>query len=524
MKKYISKAILPIALAFAGFTSCSEDLMDDINKNKDNILDAPAAFMIPDVLLRTSQNVVGGDINTYTSVIVEQNAACYGQLYNCDRREGSDIYGSTVYNNIWGGIYRNINNARIIIKKSENDPLCKGVGEVLLALNGAIATDIFGDTPWSQACDIDNYPSPALDKQEAIYADIMKTLDDAIADLSNVKSNTLAGKDFIYAGDAASWLKTAYALKARYTMRLAFRNGNYSSTDMQKVIDYVDKSYTSISDNCSLFYDGYEATSMNPFFDFFISREYLGYSKSLLDKLMAREDPRADKEAFEGYDWCYVGLDYMLENELACPNGTADEVQEAYAITSFMCADKAPVHFASYHEVLFLKAEALVRMNKTEDAKKVLKDAYLAGIENAEQSYYLIGCQYCDNSGADPIDMAAAGDTFDAKVAPLFDANPLQEVMIEKYIAMWGANGESIETYADVRRMIADLGSVDKMIAFYGLQNPNNKGKYSFSENAFPLRGPYGSGDVTTNPNIQEAYGNGQYVLTENVWWAGGNR
>lgn len=524
MKTYISKAILPMALAFAGFTSCSEDLMDDINKNKDNILDAPASFMIPDVILRTSQNVVGGDINTYTSVIVEQNAACYGQLYNCDRREGSDIYGSTVYNNVWGDIYYNISNARIIIEKSQKDPLCKGVGEVLLALNGAIATDVFGDTPWSEACDIDNYPSPNLDKQEAIYADVMSILDDAIADLGSVKTNTLASKDYIYGGDAAKWLKTAYALKARYTMRLAYRNGKYSDADMNTVIDCVNKSFASSSENCSLFYNGYEATSMNPFFDFWFSREYLGYSKSLLDKLMARNDPRADKEAFEGYDWCYIGLDYMLEKDLVCPNGTAKEVQEAYAITSFMCADKAPIHFASYHEILFLKAEALARQNKVEEAKAVLKDAYLAGIANSEVSFNSIACPYCDNSGVDPIDMNAAAVTFDEKVAPLFEANPLQEVMIEKYIAMWGANGESIETYADVRRMIADLGSVDAMIKFYGLQNPNNKGKYSFSENGFPLRGPYGSDDVTTNPNIQAAYGNGQYVLTENVWWAGGSR
>lgn len=40
----------------------------------------------------------------------------------------------------------------------------------------------------------------------------------------------------------------------------------------------------------------------------------------------------------------------------------------------------------------------------------------------------------------------------------------------------------------------------------------------------FPLRLPYGNDDTTTNPNVQAAYGNGQYVYTENVWWAGGTR
>ncbi|MBQ1811730.1 MAG: hypothetical protein II009_03815, partial [Erysipelotrichaceae bacterium] len=38
-------------------------------------------------------------------------------------------------------------------------------------------------------------------------------------------------------------------------------------------------------------------------------------------------------------------------------------------------------------------------------------------------------------------------------VAPLFDADPLKEVMIQKYIAFWGSNGESTECYNDVRNI-----------------------------------------------------------------------
>ena len=59
------------------------------------------------------------------------------------------------------------------------------------------------------------------------------------------------------------------------------------------------------------------------------------------------------------------------------------------------------------------------------------------------------------------------------------------------------------------RRRLKSLGE-----DIYGLQNPGK----------FPLRCPYGNDDTTTNPNIQAAYGDGQYVFTENVWWAGGTR
>ena len=81
--------------------------------------------------------------------------------------------------------------------------------------------------------------------------------------------------------------------------------------------------------------------------------------------------------------------------------------------------------------------------------------------------------------------------------------------MIQKYLSLWGANGESLETYNDVRRLIA-LGEVDML----ELKNPKK----------FPLRYTYGSGDTTTNPNVNAAYGDGQYVYSEPVWWAGGNR
>ena len=81
--------------------------------------------------------------------------------------------------------------------------------------------------------------------------------------------------------------------------------------------------------------------------------------------------------------------------------------------------------------------------------------------------------------------------------------------MIQKYIGLWGANGESLETYADIRRLKAEGKD------FYELINPGK----------FPLRCPYGNDDVVSNPNISPLYTDqGNYIFTENVWWAGGSR
>ena len=55
----------------------------------------------------------------------------------------------------------------------------------------------------------------------------------------------------IYKGDASAWLKTAYGLKARYTMRLMGRSADVKG-DMEKVLDYVSKSYTSQPSNVAM--------------------------------------------------------------------------------------------------------------------------------------------------------------------------------------------------------------------------------------------------------------------------------
>jgi hypothetical protein len=81
--------------------------------------------------------------------------------------------------------------------------------------------------------------------------------------------------------------------------------------------------------------------------------------------------------------------------------------------------------------------------------------------------------------------------------------------MNQKYIAFF--EEEAIEAYNDFRRLKAMGNDV------INLENPLNSTR-------FPHRFSYGSEDVTTNTNVREAYGDGMYVYSEKVWWAGGTR
>jgi hypothetical protein len=512
INSHIWKRILFLALGFTALASCSEDAMDRVNKDNDHTTSAPAKFVLADVITSTAFSGVGGDLNTYFSVYTEHTVGIDNQLYNAEIRDGEPSVSST-FNNVWGELYSTLKNARITILLASNEVYAnyttRGMAEVLAAISSGLITDAFGNTPYSQAAlpELENgrpkFMNPDIDAQEAIYQSIMKYLDDAIVDLpkGDVK-DPVKEYDLLYKGDGKKWIKLAYGLKARYTMHLLARSQNRQA-DLQKVLEYVDKSFKSLDEQAA--FSVYNKDNWNPLFAFFDSREALAASKSFWDKLVERKDPRL-RRLFCNTDGVQIkGTDD--KSLLMAPNGTADPIRGHYNTPIFVYSRVCPTMLMSYHELLFLKAEALARLNKTAEAEAALKEAFVAAIANAE-----LGVSAAINVGVEKTSEAItdkeAEEYFDKNVKPLFTANPVREVMVQKYLAMLGAFGESTECYNDIRRMKALKED------FIKLDNPK----------PFPLRAPYGNSDVIANPKVNAAYGDGQYVYSDPVWWAGGNR
>lgn len=521
----ISRRLLSFALLSSVFVACSEDKMDEVNKDVNHTVDAPAKFILADVITSTAFSNVGGDFNTYMSTYVEHEVGISNQLYSAERRSGEPSSSST-FNNTWINVYSTLKNARIIIDKCSEggsqagNYTTKGIGEVLAALNSGIIADAFGDTPYSEAAlpklvnGLPEFMNPKIDTQESIYASIIQYLDAAIEDLPQGDQHLSGGVgsyDLLYNNDADKWLKLAYGLKARYTMHLLNRSADVKG-DLEKILVYVSKSYTSAEEQAA--FTQYDASNLNPLFDFQWSRDYLAASKSLADKLIERNDPRI-RRVFINPDWAQItGADD--ETFFVAPNGTPEPRQYYYNTSVFTFAQTAPTMLQSYHEVLFLKAEALTRLGRTEEAEEALKEAIAAAIANTEVSVKAAMDSPTINQygglaeTSDAISSEEVATYFETSVKPLFKANPLKEVMVQKYLAFFGASGEGTECYNDVRRLKGKSGEEN----FITLENPNK----------FPLRLPYGGDDVTANPNVQSAFGDGQYVYSEPVWWAGGSR
>ncbi|HOW21506.1 MAG TPA: SusD/RagB family nutrient-binding outer membrane lipoprotein, partial [Tenuifilaceae bacterium] len=260
--------ILISGLLVAATWSCSEDTMDDINKNVNDPTNVSSNLIITDVMTSSAFSVTGSDLAFYASVYMEHSVGIWNQSYNAEIRSGEPT-NATTYNNSWDAIYRNLYNLKTIIQKcsaggsEEGNYHTLGIAQVLTAYNLAILTDLMGDVPWSEALQPGFIYTPKLDKQEDIYQVVFTMLDDAIANFDKTTLfPSLGAQDFLYAGNIGNWKKFAYGLKARYTMRLSYRTPDYAN-----VIAYADQSFASAAEQCQFNYNG--TTSQSPFYRFF---------------------------------------------------------------------------------------------------------------------------------------------------------------------------------------------------------------------------------------------------------------
>ncbi len=478
MKNIIKFLTLPIFLFL--LAGCSQDELEDINRNENDPLDVPSRLIVSDVISRTAFSVLGTDLSFYSSVYVEHNVGVYNQMYNADIRSGEPT-SATTYNNIWGAAYENLYNLKLVINKTSEGGSeagnfhTLGIAQIMTAYNLALLTDAFGDVPYSEALQPGVIFQPKVDKQEDLYTEIFALLDRAIANLAmETTFPSLGGQDFLYGGNVERWTQFANGLKARYTARLALRNGG----QWDDVIAFANSSFTSADEEAKYVYDG--SSSLSPFAMFFDDRDYFGASQSLNDKLVDRNDPRAD-----AFFIPYPGEEEIVFAQPGAPN----QVQGLYGISALTFeAYTRPTYLLSYHELEFLKAEAHARLDQQTEAAEALENAITA-------AFVKVGL---------PADSAQS--YIETEVTPRFEANMVQEIMVQKYLAFF--EEEAFEAYNDIRRLRA------------------NDENYITLTNTlpFPLRFTYGADDVTTNPNVAALYGTGAYVYTDNVWWAGGSK
>lgn len=475
----ILRYLLTASIAFMLF-ACSEDIMDEVNKDLNNTTQMDAKNLLPDIILKTAHETTGTDLAWYATVFIEHSAGTWAQSSDADKREGQS---ASTYNNSWNNIYNVLTICKSVLDKTDpstgNEPdnyWVRGVTQILTAYNLAVATDFWGEIPWTEAClGIENL-KPKYEKQSVIYGYIFDLLDDAVINLDKA---TLVNrdKDYIYgaltsdAANKAAWIKAANSLKVRYLVRLS----GVQPTNLSEAIGLIDNGFASNEEGC--LFNKYEASlsKANPWWEFRYYRAHLSVSQTLLGLMEQRVDPRRPAY-FTQIGGVFVGA----------PNGTALEVQSGtYSRSIFTAANsdfcmKQPTPLMTFYELKFLEAEAKQR---TGDA------TWLTALEEAIEASFL----------SKGLTSEAAETYFTDVVTPLLPDNELNEILIQKYIAMYEA--EAMESYHDYRRT-----------GVPAMNNPNNVSK------GFINRLPFALSDESSNGENVPAVN----IFSDKVWWAGG--
>ena len=493
------KYLFGLALATMLFSSCSEDMLDRINKDETSkTADKVAAkFQLTDAEVSTAFSTVNGAYAWYVSSYTEQLFGTgNNQMMKAELRNPSETASAATFNNEWNSTYLNLHNIYQMIEKcsegginaSQSDIL--GEALILNAINWGVLTDLHGDIPFSEC--FKGISAPKVDTQESIYTAILAMLDQAQTALA-AGGNNAGEQDLIYGGDTKKWSAFGHAVKARYLLHTYGRNKSVLSEVVKEAQAAIDGGFT----GCYLkVFNG--VTADNAWSAYQWSRYYIGSNKTVDDLMLEREDPREP----------IYNMDMSGENIIGEP-GNSDQATLVQALNepAWLENGAANLVIMSESELYFILAEAQAMLGQ--DAK----DAFQKAVKSNVKEYFAIGGGVIEES----IDDAGIQEYID-NITPLFEADPVKEIRIQKYLAQ--TRGEVIETYNDIRRIKYTDGSYP-----VEMKNPNNTSSVG---NRWPLRLPYGDSDVVSNPNVTAAFGSGNeagmYVFTENVWWAGGNR
>lgn len=469
MKKINLKIYVLSGIMSCFLLSCSEDTMDEINKNPNAPTDVPISLLLPQATVSLISGIAGERGGEYASFFAEHTTNVH-----LNPRLPFDINST-----LWTRIYATLNDLQIIIDKGsvggneEGKYIEVGIAKILYAYTLSVGTDFFDDMPHSQALQGSLNRSPEFDDQETIYAFLQSILDEAILDVDKESLGDVTRIDLIFQGDTEMWKKTAYALKARLYNRLSNINPESSATN---ALDALTKAFT--SENEGFIFDLYltGSTNDNPWAAWQKSEDTYAVSLTFIDLMKSINDPgfvdpRAERW-FTKINGEFVGAP-VGESE-------TDLTHILYSAPSEnVLFDEAPQPLITYDEMKFIEAEAHFRLGNLTEANAAYEEAVTAacrrsGIEEADINTYV-------NQG---------------KVFPGEGGLTLDHIIEQKYISFWMF--QSIEAYNDFRRT-----GIPKM------NDPQGT----------PLRLAYPPTEISRNSNTPSDI-NDITIYEIPVWWA----
>lgn len=162
-----------------------------------------------------------------TATISNQHTARISTMFS-DQMTGTDrqyrSYNSYSVNRgnfdaSWEDLYIGVASAQLAKQQAAAEGLTtlEGAAQILEGYYFGEGAALFGDIPYSQANNIDQYPQPKFDGQIDVLKGVISSLDNAIGKVGDTKVTADAGKVF---STSSTWAQVANGLKARYSLLL----------------------------------------------------------------------------------------------------------------------------------------------------------------------------------------------------------------------------------------------------------------------------------------------------------------
>jgi len=432
--KYTS--VLALAILFA---SCEGYLGDRTNVDPNRVFeeDVSLSALLPPVMVSTANahfNIA------FTTSQYSQHTSFVGDT---DNQEESQLAGA------WSNIYLGaLNNLEVMERKALEQSAFNylGIVKVLQALNLGLATNAWEDIPWTEA-NIEGEFTPAFDSQESIYAAIQTLLDEAITEFQKPAGefNQPGSDDLAFGGDISRWIRTAYALKARYSIHLINKNESVAVND---ALGAVQNAMQSNDDDLQV---SFNDRNLNPWHtDAFLARLTGNPAPVPSDQIVSAMngttfpefDPRLPLIASNsGAEQFYGSVNGSFGTNPNAPNNLSNTV---FTGDDWHTQSDSPIRMITFAELKFIEAEAaFLRDNNgnrfATGASQQAFDAYMDGIRaNMDK----VGVTFADQEDylqSPGVNVGAANLT-------------MELIMKEKYKALF----LNPETFNDLRRYFFD--------------------------------------------------------------------
>lgn len=322
---------------------------------------------------------------------------------------------------------------------AKDDKFLAGAATVLSVKLWQEVVDLYGDVPYTQAFDYENYPRPAYDSAQFVYNDLLVQLDSAIVYLDKTPKTTFPALDITFCRGIAENLDTAIVLwkKLANTIRLRIllrqsevMESGTRNAEIAKITSVgllgsgnevaVNPGYTNETDKQSPFYanfgltpTGSAASTNNKANNYFVKTV-----------LVNKTDPRTNaffKTPATGTDYGALNgnastTDQIVGSDIG-PGLANSSLQDAWILPAF--------------ESLFLQAEAIQRGWLPGDAQAVYESA-------VTENFAWLGV----TGAATYLTNVASWST---------NTDKLKLIAYQKYIALCGIDPQ--ESYSDLRRI-----------------------------------------------------------------------